>query len=52
VLNAAYLVERERVGEFAGLADRLAADETGIRVEVTGPWAPYSFVDAGPGGSP
>jgi hypothetical protein len=52
VLNAAYLVERDRVSEFALLASRLAAHETAVRVDVTGPWAPYSFVDATGDGAP
>lgn len=43
VLNAAYLVASGRVSEFTELARRLAADEPAMRVEVTGPWAPYSF---------
>jgi hypothetical protein len=43
VLNAAYLVDAERTGEFAALARRLDAEAPGSRVELTGPWAPYSF---------
>ncbi|WP_199831215.1 GvpL/GvpF family gas vesicle protein, partial [Streptomyces noursei] len=41
VLNAAYLVDRERSEEFVELVE--AASEPGVRVELTGPWAPYSF---------
>ncbi|MER7107695.1 GvpL/GvpF family gas vesicle protein [Streptomyces sp. NPDC000229] len=41
VLNAAYLVDRARSEEFVELVD--AASEPGVRVELTGPWAPYSF---------
>jgi hypothetical protein len=41
VFNAAYLVQEDRVEEFASLARR--GGEVGVRVEVTGPWAPYSF---------
>ncbi|MGR8007247.1 GvpL/GvpF family gas vesicle protein [Streptomyces hypolithicus] len=43
VLNAAYLVPRERGEEFVAEIGRLAPKEAGIRVEITGPWAPYSF---------
>jgi hypothetical protein len=43
VLNAAYLVDSERTEEFAALAMRLDAETPGTRVELTGPWAPYSF---------
>jgi hypothetical protein len=46
VLNAAYQVPVERVTEFTELAQRLVTDEPALRVEVTGPWALYSF--AGP----
>ncbi|MFI5684272.1 GvpL/GvpF family gas vesicle protein [Streptomyces sp. NPDC051636] len=45
VLNAAYLVPRAHSEEFVEIVD-LAKDETqtpGLRVELTGPWAPYSF---------
>ncbi|MFI9235181.1 GvpL/GvpF family gas vesicle protein [Streptomyces sp. NPDC053079] len=49
VLNAAYLVRRDGAPHFAsavtGLAERIPGD--GIHVELTGPWAPYSFVGAG-----
>ncbi|MFF9622676.1 GvpL/GvpF family gas vesicle protein [Streptomyces griseosporeus] len=49
VLNAAYLVPRSRSEEFVELVDRTkdeSKDETpGMRVELTGPWAAYSFVE-------
>ncbi|SEG72903.1 Gas vesicle synthesis protein GvpL/GvpF [Thermomonospora echinospora] len=41
VLNGAYLVDDERGGEFASVAGSLRTPE--IDVELTGPWAPYSF---------
>ncbi|MBC7267150.1 MAG: GvpL/GvpF family gas vesicle protein [Streptomyces sp.] len=51
VLNAAYLVPRADSEEFVEIVDR-TKDETengaaGIRVELTGPWAAYSFVEPG-----
>ncbi|OAR22760.1 gas vesicle protein [Streptomyces sp. ERV7] len=54
VLNAAYLVPRERSAEFVALVERHGAQVAGVRVEVTGPWAPYSFAgtaDADGGGA-
>ena len=45
VLNAAYLVPAGRLTEFTDLAHRLARDEPALRLEVTGPWAPYSFTE-------
>ncbi|MFD7517399.1 GvpL/GvpF family gas vesicle protein [Streptomyces niveus] len=51
VANDAYLVEASRVSEFhAGLAG-LADDVPGVRVEITGPWAPYSFATPSAEGS-
>jgi Gas vesicle synthesis protein GvpL/GvpF len=46
LLNAAYLVRRDRAGHFAELVRGLAERERGVRVELTGPWAPYSFTAA------
>jgi hypothetical protein len=48
VLNAAYLVPRSESEEFVELVDRTKSDEPGLRVELTGPWAAYSF--SGPAG--
>ncbi|MDC0766424.1 GvpL/GvpF family gas vesicle protein [Streptomyces sp. HD] len=43
VLNAAYLVPRADSEEFVELVDREKDGSSGIRVELTGPWAAYSF---------
>jgi hypothetical protein len=48
VLNAAYLVDAGRVAEFTALAAGLGG--AGTRVEVTGPWAAYSFALVGRSG--
>ncbi|MET9254678.1 GvpL/GvpF family gas vesicle protein [Streptomyces sp. NPDC048182] len=45
VLNAAYLVPRAVSEEFVEAVDRTKDDAPGIRVELTGPWAAYSFAD-------
>ncbi|CAL9337911.1 MULTISPECIES: GvpL/GvpF family gas vesicle protein [unclassified Streptomyces] len=42
VLNAAYLVPRERAEGFVALTGDMAQAD-GVRVELTGPWAAYSF---------
>ncbi|MEU1672140.1 GvpL/GvpF family gas vesicle protein [Streptomyces roseifaciens] len=47
VANDAYLVPHELAGEFRRHVHRAAEGSPGIRVDITGPWAPYSF--AGPG---
>ncbi|MER5434476.1 GvpL/GvpF family gas vesicle protein [Streptomyces sp. NPDC002588] len=44
VLNAAYLVPRAQSEEFVEIVDSTKGEEPGIRVELTGPWAAYSFV--------
>lgn len=46
VLNGAYLVDDARAEEFAAAVDTLRARTPRIRLELTGPWPPYSF--AGP----
>ena len=48
VLNAAYLVQPERSREFAATADRLAGQYPAVRIELTGPWPPYSFATVDP----
>lgn len=43
LLNAAFLVERNRAEEFTTALDRLAESRPSIRLELSGPWPPYSF---------
>ncbi|MEU0144473.1 GvpL/GvpF family gas vesicle protein [Streptomyces sp. NPDC006288] len=43
VLNATYLVPERRAAELETLA-RTLREATGARIEVSGPWVPYSFV--------
>jgi hypothetical protein len=43
VANDAYLVPESVAEEFREQVLRAADDLPGVRVEVTGPWAPYSF---------
>ncbi|WAZ25156.1 GvpL/GvpF family gas vesicle protein [Streptomyces cinnabarinus] len=43
VLDAAYLVPRGDCEEFVEAVDRAKAEAPGARVELTGPWAAYSF---------
>ncbi|WP_093772102.1 GvpL/GvpF family gas vesicle protein [Streptomyces sp. yr375] len=46
VLDAAYLVPRASSEEFVEIVDRAMEEEAGMRVELTGPWAAYSFVES------
>ncbi|MGW5382293.1 GvpL/GvpF family gas vesicle protein [Nocardia sp. NPDC003963] len=43
VLNGTYLVDDDRADDFAAAVDALGAEFPGIRLELTGPWPPYSF---------
>ncbi|MCX4642127.1 GvpL/GvpF family gas vesicle protein [Streptomyces sp. NPDC055059] len=53
ILNSAYLVDRSASEDFVERVDRTKDEEPGMRVELTGPWAGYSFTmpsDEGPAG--
>ncbi|MEU6273361.1 GvpL/GvpF family gas vesicle protein [Streptomyces populi] len=43
IFDAAYLVPRADSGEFVERVNGKAGEESGVRVELTGPWAAYSF---------
>lgn len=45
VLNGVYLLDTERADEFGGVVRKLTDEHAGLRVDITGPWPPYSFVD-------
>ena len=45
LLNAAYLVRRTDSEDFVELVDRTKDEAAGVRVELTGPWAAYSFTE-------
>jgi hypothetical protein len=47
ILNGAYLVDRDREPELRAAAAGLEAELTGrgVRLELTGPWPAYNFVD-------
>ncbi|MEV6390562.1 GvpL/GvpF family gas vesicle protein [Nocardia xishanensis] len=46
VLNGTYLVDDDRADEFASAVKDLENRFAGIRLELTGPWPPYSFAGA------
>jgi hypothetical protein len=45
VLNGIYLLDADRAAEFSLIAKQFASEHAMLRLEVTGPWPPYSFVD-------
>lgn len=46
VLRAAYLVDRGSLARFGGAVERLQRTLGGVAILCTGPWPPYSFVEA------
>jgi Gas vesicle synthesis protein GvpL/GvpF len=47
ILNAAYLIDDQHAAGFREAVDDLR-NRLPLRLELTGPWPPYSFADAGP----
>lgn len=45
IINAAYLVDRAATDVFSQEVERLRAVVGADRIEVSGPWAPYSFAE-------
>jgi Gas vesicle synthesis protein GvpL/GvpF len=43
VLNGTYLVDKSSVDEFRAAVAAVDEQSTGIELEITGPWPPYSF---------
>jgi hypothetical protein len=46
-LNAAYLLDEARGEDFAAVVATLGERYPGVRLELTGPWPPYSFASVG-----
>lgn len=44
ILNAAFLVERQRQGDFDQRVHEIAAEHEELTFQFTGPWPPYNFV--------
>jgi hypothetical protein len=45
IMNAAFLVERDREGAFDARVKRLGAAYDTLTFRYTGPWPPYNFVN-------
>jgi hypothetical protein len=45
ILNSAYLVNRDGIGEFSDKVSLLAARYGEAKVQYSGPWPAYNFVD-------
>ncbi|WP_067464691.1 GvpL/GvpF family gas vesicle protein [Actinomadura macra] len=46
ILNVAYLLDEEREAAFLAATRAASGHIEGVELEVTGPWPPYSFIDA------
>jgi hypothetical protein len=51
ILNGAYLVDDERSAEFEAAVHHVADQHSPVRIELTGPWPPYSFALADAAGN-
>lgn len=49
IMNATYLVDDKSRAGFAAAVERAASVNPAVRLELTGPWPPYSFAAAEPG---
>ncbi|MDW7731381.1 MAG: GvpL/GvpF family gas vesicle protein [Methanolobus sp.] len=45
VLNASFLVDRDKVDEFSEKVGHLGSKYDSMKVQYSGPWPPYNFVD-------
>jgi hypothetical protein len=45
VLNASFLVDRDKVNEFSGRVEHLGKKYDCMKIQYSGPWPPYNFVD-------
>ena len=45
VLNAAFLVDRDKIDEFSDGVDQLGNEYGSLKTQYSGPWSPYNFVD-------
>ncbi len=45
VLNASFLVDRDKINDFSGEVEQLGNKYPDIKIQYSGPWPPYNFVD-------
>ena len=45
LLNTSFLVDASKLDEFSDCVGRLAGDYSSMKVQYSGPWPPYNFVD-------
>ncbi len=45
ILNASFLVDRDKIDEFSGAVGRSKDEHQTLKIQYSGPWPPYNFVD-------
>jgi hypothetical protein len=45
VLNASFLVAKDKINEFSGEVNNLSSKYDYLKTQYSGPWPPYNFVD-------
>ncbi len=45
VFNASFLVDRNKTDEFSFEVERLGSKYSNLKIQYSGPWPPYNFVD-------
>ncbi len=45
VLNASFLVDRDKIDDFSGEVGHLGNKYPNLKLQYSGPWPPYNFVD-------
>jgi hypothetical protein len=45
VLNASFLVDRDKIDDFSGEVEPLGNKYPNFKIQYSGPWPPYNFVD-------
>ena len=45
LLNASFLIDKDKIGDFSEAVEQLSNGDSGMKVQYSGPWPPYNFVD-------
>ncbi len=45
VMNASFLVDRDKIDDFSGEVGQLGNKYANLKIQYSGPWPPYNFVD-------
>ena len=45
LLNASFLIDKDKIGDFSEAVEHLSNGDSGMKVQYSGPWPPYNFVD-------